>query len=360
MSGLLRETSALRNALRLAVLLGRVLLLPPTCAFTGNSSGLVPPPPLVYHGSDGRRDDNVLDDAVDADWCTVEWFFDLSALKAEFAGYYREASFLSHPLASAALAKAQAAAGGVEAAPPTLFIDVDEEWRLVPPSSAALVLTPADMRRGATDAEVVGWLAPYANAPLLEMGDLAGRLAAHRESDQDDGKAAAAAAVGGAVATTSAVAASGAVADASVEAGAVASEAEASALTARVMRGVAYREEIRRHVRQQVQQAAPFDCLCLQGAGIDVESNLTHLVQHFAATVPRNRAVFVAGYRVDLLGLDAFQRAWERVYALALYDWNGAGLQGRQFSSTINRLICKEAEVVHSWVPRVTRTRECW
>ena len=359
MSGLLRETSALRNALRLAVLLGRVLLLPPTCAFT-KGSGLVPPPPLVYHGSDGRRDDNVLDDAVDADWCTVEWFFDLSALKAEFAGYYREASFLSHPLASAALAKAQAAAGGVEAAPPTLFIDVDEEWRLVPPSSDALVLTPAHMLRGATDAEVVGWLAPYANAPLLEMGDLAGRLAAHRESDQDDGKAAAAAAVGGAVATTSAVAASGAVADASVEAGAVASEAEASALTARVMRGVAYREEIRRHVRQQVQQAAPFDCLCLQGAGIDVESNLTHLVQHFAATVPRNRAVFVAGYRVDLLGLDAFQRAWERVYALALYDWNGAGLQGRQFSSTINRLICKEAEVVHSWVPRVTRTRECW
>ena len=352
MSGLLRETSALRNALRLAVLLGRVLLLPSTCAFT-NDSGLVPPPPLVYHGSDGRRDDNVLDDAVDADWCTVEWFFDLSALKDEFAGYYREASFLSHPLASAALAQAQAAAGGVEAAPPTLFIDVDEEWRLVPPPSDALVLTPADMRRGATDAEVVGWLAPYANAPLLEMGDLAGRLAAHRESDPDDGKVAVAAAEG---AVAGAVAASGAVAGASVEA----SEAEASALKARVMRGVAYREEIRRHVRQQVQQAAPFDCLCLQGDGIDVESNLTHLVQHFAATVPRNRAVFVAGYRVDLLGLDAFQRAWERVYALALYDWNGAGLQGRQFSSTINRLICKEAEVVHSWVPRVTRTRECW
>ena len=51
---------------------------------------------------------------------------------------------------------------------------------------------------------------------------------------------------------------------------------------------------------------------------------------------------------------------WDSVYTLALYDWNGDGLQGRQFSSVINRLVCREAERVHSWVARVESTRECW
>ena len=68
MSGLLRETSALRAALRIAVLLGRVLVLPHTCAFT-QSSGLVPPPRLVYRDRHGRPDANVLDDDTDAEWC---------------------------------------------------------------------------------------------------------------------------------------------------------------------------------------------------------------------------------------------------------------------------------------------------
>ena len=65
-SGLLREASALRSALRLAALLNRTLLLPRTCAFTA-SSGLVPPPPLEYRDRDGHHDSNVLDDDVDAD-----------------------------------------------------------------------------------------------------------------------------------------------------------------------------------------------------------------------------------------------------------------------------------------------------
>ena len=51
---------------------------------------------------------------------------------------------------------------------------------------------------------------------------------------------------------------------------------------------------------------------------------------------------------------------WENVYALALYDWNAVGLQGKQFSSVINRLTCQHAARVHSWVGRVEETRECW
>ena len=58
--------------------------------------------------------------------------------------------------------------------------------------------------------------------------------------------------------------------------------------------------------------------------------------------------------------MDEFRAIWENVYALALYDWNAAGLQGRQFSSTINRLICEKAERVHSWVVRIEETRQCW
>ena len=55
-----------------------------------------------------------------------------------------------------------------------------------------------------------------------------------------------------------------------------------------------------------------------------------------------------------------FRAVWENVYALALYDWNAVGLQGKQFSSVINRLTCQHAARVHSWVGRVEETRECW
>ena len=65
-------------------LTNRVLLLPSTCSFT-NSSGLVPPP-LTYRGRDGSLDENVLDDTVDADWCTTEWFFDMGSMKEYLEG----------------------------------------------------------------------------------------------------------------------------------------------------------------------------------------------------------------------------------------------------------------------------------
>lgn len=110
----------------------------------------------------------------------------------------------------------------------------------------------------------------------------------------------------------------------------------------------------------QVEAASPFECLCLQHAGVDLEANVSGLVEHFAARVPRTTTVFVAAYRVDLLGLDAFRAVWDSVHALALYDWNGSGLQGRQFSSAINRLVCKQAARVHSWDERAARTKECW
>ena len=50
-----------------------------------------------------------------------------------------------------------------------------------------------------------------------------------------------------------------------------------------------------------------------------------------------------------------------KVYALALYDWNGSGLQGAQFSSVINRLVCEHATRVH--LPEGVPPREdggCW
>ena len=113
-------------------------------------------------------------------------------------------------------------------------------------------------------------------------------------------------------------------------------------------------------MRQQVQAAQPFDCLCVQHEGVLLPQNLTGVIDHFAARVPRERTVFVAGYRVDLMGLDEFRDVWDNVYALALYDWNAVGLQGKQFSSAINRLVCRRAERVHSWVASVEETRECW
>ena len=340
-SGLLRETSALRMALRIALLLGRVLLLPNTCAFT-TESGLVPPPPLVYRDRDGFIDDNVLDDTVDADWCTVEWFYDIGALHAEFAGHYREAAFLSHPRA-ANLSTAIQQFG----TPPIFFIQAKAQEQLMPPPPDATVFSPADLERGPTAEELRSWLAPYDEAPLIEFGDLAGRIGTDiRQYDTAPGLEAGVG-VGGAR-------------EAGTAGQAAASDMDDAALTRRLERGVMFREEVDRHVRQQVLAASPFDCLCVQGDGIDLHANLSAIVRHFSAHVPRDRTVFIAGHRMDIIGLDAFRDVWDQVYALALYDWNGSGLQGRQFSSTINRLICRQAEKVHSWNDRVVRTRECW
>ena len=135
----------------------------------------------------------------------------------------------------------------------------------------------------------------------------------------------------------------------------------ASELSERLGRGVVFRDEIVRHVEQQVRAASPFECLCLQQAGVDLAGNLSAIVRDFTGRVGRGvSSVFVAGHRVDLVGIEAFHAVWKNVHALALYDWNGSGLQGRQFSSAINRLICREARRVHSWVARVEDSGECW
>ena len=206
------------------------------------------------------------------------------------------------------------------------FIEATAEWQLLPPPAGAKVLTPADLEAGASEREIAAWFAPHASVPTLMLGDLAGR------GERGTGSDAAAAAVGGAT----------------------------SSIAERLDRGVVFREEILRHVSQQVQAATPFDCLCLQHDGADLAQNASAIAADFATRVHRSRTVFVAAYRVDLVGLDAFHDVWKNVYALALYDWNGQGLQGRQFSSAINRLVCKQAEAVHSWHGRVEASGECW
>jgi hypothetical protein len=189
-------------------------------------------------------------------------------------------------------------------------------------------------QKGATPSEIVNWLKPHREVPHLRLGDLAGRIS---------------------MSSTSMLPAD--LRGLTPRARDLVSN---NRLSSSVERAVAYREEIVRHVRQQVELATPFDCICAQGEGIDLEGNLSSVIDHFAARVPRERTIFISAHRVDLIGLAPFQAVWGEVHALALYDWNGGGLQGRQFSSTINRLICREAETVHSWVERVVQTKECW
>ena len=313
-SGLLRETSALMAAFRVALLTNRTLVLPGTCAFT-TESGLTPPPPLVYRDRDGLVDTNVLDDTVDADWCTAEWFYDMDAMRKHLPGQYRQSNFLSHPLVRT---------DGL-ATPPSIFIEASPEWRRVPPPPHAQIREPADLSRGATDDEIRAWLAPHGNAPLIELGDMAGRIRMPAGGAGDD---------------------------------------EAGSLRDRIALGVVYREEIERYVRQQVQAATPFECLCVPDVHGHSGSSTVELSSHarsFAKSVPRSTAVFIASYRVDLdeRGLEAFREMWDHVYALALYDWNGAGLQGMQFSSTINRLVCERAQRVH-WPDGVSPRSSCW
>jgi hypothetical protein len=354
-------------------------------------------------------DTNVLDDDMDADWCTVEWFYDLGAMVEHLPGSYREAAFLRHPAARSTFGQVAGAVagsddsmdgmdglgsiGGVDGMdgmdgvgdgdadephittsagdesasgapapppPPTFYIEASAAWRLVPPPEGATILTPADVTIGATDDEIRKWLAPYADAPILELGDMTGRVHMPGADNQDDlsgGERGGGERGGGGIAS----------AGDGLGGGDGAHDAEAVALTARLMRGVAYREDIERYVRQQVSAAAPFECLCVPpslgaggGAGAAKDVDLASLIPAFAKRVARSTAVFVAGYRVDLDSdaLEAFQQVWPNVYALALYDWNGAGLQGLQFSSAINRLVCTHARRVH-W-PDGSTKESCW
>ena len=349
-SGLREETSALRAALRIAVLLNRTLLLPRTCAFDPRS-GLQPPPPLVYRDSGGKPDSNVLDDAHDADWCTVEWFYDLSAMKAGLGGaWYRESSFLSHPVAAEEFAQAQSEASSGRT--PRFVIGTGEGGEAggkssgVRSSSDSVVrLSPANAAAGASDDEIRAWFAPHAELRILDLGGLAGRVQMPLDDGDtlDDG-----AKMGGGD--------DDGLGDEQMPAGETsnASRDTPAALTRRLMRSVSFREEIARHVRQQVELATPFECLCVQGAADALDdhlltpASLSAIVNDFRARVSQDKTVFVAGYRMDIEGrILPFQANWDRAYALALYDWNGSGLSGRQFSSVINRLICQRAEKVH-------------
>lgn len=214
------------------------------------------------------------------------------------------------------------------------------------------MLTPSDIDAGASDDEIRAWFLPHADLPVLDLGDLAGRvqMPSHASGGGDGARGDGSAAVAGGEGedfgegedASESEAGEGGLRDARID--------TPEALTGRILRSVAFREEILRHVRQQVQVASPFDCLCVQGDGLDglPASRLRAIVDDFKARVPAQTAVFVAGYRLDLDGRIApFQAAWPKAYALALYDWNGAGLSGRQFSSVINRLICQQAETVH-------------
>ena len=64
----------------------------------------------------------MLDDDVDADWCTVEWFYDMGAMNAELGGRYRESSFLEH-------SKRMNTGGAAIAPAPRSFIEASSEWR---------------------------------------------------------------------------------------------------------------------------------------------------------------------------------------------------------------------------------------
>ena len=99
----------------------------------------MPPPPLVYRDRENRLDPDVLDDTVDGDWCTYEWFYDVHALDAEMAGTYRESSFAAHPLAPGYAADTDAAAS------PRLHIAASPENLGVPPPAGATVFTPRDL-----------------------------------------------------------------------------------------------------------------------------------------------------------------------------------------------------------------------
>ena len=206
-------------------------------------------------------------------------------------------------------------------------------------------LSPANAVAGASDDEIRAWFAPHAELRILDLGGLAGRVQMPLDDGDtlDDG-----AKMGGGD--------DDGLGDEQMPAGETsnASRDTPAALTRRLMRSVSFREEIARHVRQQVELATPFECLCVQGAADALDdhlltpASLSAIVNDFRARVSQDKTVFVAGYRMDIEGrILPFQANWDRAYALALYDWNGSGLSCRQFSSVINRLISQRAEKVH-------------
>jgi hypothetical protein len=261
----------------------------------------------------------------------------------------RESSFEAHPAAAAALA-GSATAPVVHIAPrhgwesqgdgqARMACHVDEEEAAGVEAPPGVWLEPASRSTGATDEELVGWLAPHAHVPVLRFGQLAGRLPEPKQPSVTEP-------------TRVPTAAAAQSAD-----GAAACPARAASLDERLLSAVQFRDEIERLVRSHVALATPFECLCVEG--IDLGAHLTAHLAHFAAHVPRATTVFVAGYRVDLHGLQPFRAIWKTVHTLSLYDWNVDGLHGRQTSSAINRRICHHATRVHSISKRVRQGIEC-
>ena len=121
----------------------------------------------------------------------------------------------------------------------------------MPPPPGAATFTPADLNHGATEDEVLRWLSPHAAAPTLLFGDLAGRF----DLSPRPAAAAATAAASADAATPAHAAASADAASTSAAAGVEAQLGRGvghhGKIGVRLDRGVAYREEILRHVRQQ-------------------------------------------------------------------------------------------------------------
>lgn len=277
----------------------------------------------------------------------AEWFYDMEALTGSFS--VRESSFEAHPAAAAALAGS--------ATGPTVHIAPKHGWESgedaeeraachVGDGEAAgakgqqrVWLEPASLTTGATDEELVAWFTPYAHVPVLRFGQLSGRFTEPSQPSVTEATRVPTAAAGPAAGGTAA------------------SPACAASLDERLLSAVRFRDEMERLVRSHVALAAPFECLCVEG--VDLGSNLTAHLAHFVEHVPRATTVFVAGHRVDLHGLQPFRALWETVHTLSLYDWNGAGLHGRQTSSAINRRVCHHATRVHSIKEPARQGVEC-
>ena len=181
----------------------------------------------------------------------------MQALAAEFGGAVRESSFLHNPLVPPAALEGPTL--------PPFHIAAGTEWDTVPPPAGATVLRPAAPAEGATDAELLRWFTPHAHVPILELGDMAGRLDATARAADAPSPAP----------SESRPLESGArarVGSAPSESGPL------EGFDARLARGVRFREEITRHVRQQVRAAAPFDCLCVQHEGVLLPQNLSGVV----------------------------------------------------------------------------------
>jgi len=174
------ETNALKSALYIGHLLNRTVILPSFNCYgcyrgnrktnnCGNGTNCSPNQPNVTGRAMGKQ----------ADRCYLLAQYNLDTFDAQFSGLYREHEFLQHPKVPDAVKLGYSPLKLIESL-------VSTRHNLANDLGDKNIFTPADLKTGATRAEILSWLAPFRDLPLLRFHSLYSATSQLKTDNIDD------------------------------------------------------------------------------------------------------------------------------------------------------------------------------